>query len=118
MSQTLIIKTKNINNQRLYLEINDFIESGFDGIGATLYSVENRETFVEVIEEWLEEFKQDNYITQYNIICDDRNNLTTQNKRGYCNMMITYKQTHCLNVTSIEYTLTPSDDVKDEIITV
>jgi len=118
MSRNLNIRTKNINSKRLYDEINEFVESGLMSIGIRWTTPENRDTFSEILGEWLEEFQGEGRITQYNVICDDRNNSTKQQKKGIFKVSITYKQMHCLNVTSIDYELVESNNpVDDDIIT-
>ena len=116
MSRELKTKTKNVNSKRLFEEINDFVESGLMSLGITWSTPGNRQSFAEVLEEWLEEFQQDGRITQYNVICDDRNNPVEQQEEGIFKVYIMYKQLHCLNTTSIEYTLEEGDDSVEDLL--
>jgi molybdopterin biosynthesis enzyme MoaB len=114
MSRKLNIKKKNVNSTRLFQDINIFIESGLMSIGISWSAHENRDTFVEVLEEWLEEFKEDNHITQYKVICDEYNNPIKQDDEDIFKISISFKQAHCLNTTVIDYELIEDEE---ELIT-
>ena len=117
MSRKLNVRTKNVNNKRLYGEISEFVESGLMSIGIRWSSPENRDSFAEVLGEWLGEFQAENRITQYNVICDDRNNPVSQQDEGIFKVTIKYKQLHCLNTTIIEYELYEGDDSIEDLLT-
>jgi hypothetical protein len=115
MNRKLNIKKKNVNSNRLFQEINEFIEAGLMSIGIRWSTLENRNTFVEILEEWLEEFRQDNHITQYKVICNEYNNPIKQDDEDIFKVSITFKQAHCLNTTTIDYELIEEDEENDLI---
>ena len=114
MNRNVNIKTKNVNSKNLYNEINEFIETGLLTPGISWTSQVHRESFGEVVEEWLEEFKQDDRITQYNVVCDERANPSSQDLNTF-RVIVTYKQRHCLNTTSAEYIVTHGNDDMDDL---
>lgn len=105
MSRELDIKTKNVNSKPLYNDINEFVESGLMVTGISWLFPGNKQSFYEVMDEWLQEFVEDGKITQYDVICDDRNNTPDDEANGIFNVTLKYKQAHCLNTTEIHYKL-------------
>lgn len=105
MSCTIDIKTRSVNSKSLFNDINDFIKDGITDIGVRWGSDIHRNTFIEVIEDWLKEFFDKGRITQFNVICDDRNNNQQDFDSGLFRLTVTYKQKHCLNTTVIDYTV-------------
>lgn len=121
MSQSITIKTTNINSKILYAEINQFIEEGINDIGVRWANDTHRESFVEIIEEWLLEYAVKGKITQFNVICDKRNNLAKELANGNVIFDIEYKQTNCCNTTKIKYIITekagyPLEDIIDYML--
>jgi len=115
MINDIKIKKKYVNSKPLFDDINEFIETGLATPGI-LWSVPmHRKSFAEVVNDWLEEFKNDDKITQYNVIADERVNPASQAEDIF-NVHITYKQKHCLNTTSIEYHVQGLEDYSKDLV--
>lgn len=115
MIHNLSIKKRHVNSKSLFNEINEFIETGLLTQGISWDVLIHRDSLIEVITDWMDEFVKEDKITQFNVIADDRNNPSNQPKDQF-NVRITYKQKHCLNVTSIEYTVTDVEDFSEDLI--
>lgn len=62
--------------------------------------------FVEFVEMYLTDImEKSQLIEQYDVICDHRNNCETSLRHGVIHMMIKFRQTHCLNTTSLDYSI-------------
>ena len=109
MTNKVIIKKRYVNSKRLFVEINDFIEEGLAQPSLTWDVPIHRQSFVEVVIDWLAEFHAEGRITQYDVIGDERVNLSNEPQELY-NIIIKYKQKHCLNTTIIQYQVLENDD--------
>lgn len=99
-------KTKNINNQKLFKEIDDFMIEVFTAIGIDWKNKHHREQLVMMLEQWLDEFAdQTGKIIQYDVICDKRNNPRLRNS-GKIRLTLKYRQKNCYNTTEIDYIFT------------
>lgn len=104
---TLKTKTANINNQRLFKEIDDFMIEVFTNIGLVWSNKEHREHFTEIIDEWMYQFADaSGKIIQWDVLCDSRNNTQDELSSGNVHFTIRYRQKNCFNTTKIEYTFT------------
>jgi hypothetical protein len=111
----VLIKKRFVNSKPLFVEINDFIETGLLTPGISWNTEIHRHSFVEVMGDWLSEFKEEGKITQFDVIADHRIN-STYDKDKF-NVVVKYKQKHCLNTTIIEYTVIESENEEiDELL--
>ena len=63
MSHELVVKKSQVNSDRLFEEINEFIEQGLRTPGISWTNHMHRDSFSEVINEWMEEFTKAGKIT-------------------------------------------------------
>ena len=92
-----------VNNKTLFDEINSFVEEGITS-GEVMWSSEiHRISFVEIIENLLDDITYDNRIDQYNVICDFRNNTIQDMDSGKYVIEVSYRQVNCLNTTRLVY---------------
>lgn len=94
---------RNVCSERLFEEINNALYDAMSGV--SLNNDVHRQNFIEAIEDYLEDFLQDDHtgkITQFKVQCDRRNN--PQGFDGKSTVFeVHYKQQHCLNFTKIQY---------------
>ena len=99
-------KTSNINNPRLFKEIDEFMVEVFTSIGIVWSNAEHRDSFVGMIDDWMEQFATESgKIIQWDIQCDSRNNTKEDLADGLRNFTLRYRQKNCFNTTEIVYTL-------------
>lgn len=98
-----ILKTKNINSKLLFKEINDYVFEGINSNAVRWKDETHRKSFVEVIEEFLEELAENSKITQFKVMCDRRNNSMEDLEKGIVKLTIKFVQKNCLNISEIEY---------------
>ncbi len=115
MSYSIKIKKRGVNSKQLFTEVSEFVEEGITSIGVRWSSDVHRESFVELVEDWLTEIYETGKITQFNVICDARNN-PTFGAEGRFYLTVSYRQKNCLNVTSLEYEITETDGNLDGAI--
>ena len=103
-------KTANINNKRLFKEIDDFMMEVFTTIGLSWSNKEHRSQFVEMIDDWMEQFAEaSGKIIQWDIQCDSRNNTPEDFISGNISFILRYRQKNCFNTTEIEYKFASTD---------
>lgn len=100
--------TKAVNSKVLLNDISSFIEEGIDDMGVIWGSDSHRESFIGIIEEWLDEKSEEGKIEQYKVACDLRNNKVSDMEKGVFVLEVHYKQRHCANTTQLRY------DIKEE----
>ena len=99
-------KTSNINNKRLFKEIDEFMIEVFTSIGIAWSNKEHLESFVDLIDDWMEQFASESgKIIQWDIVCDARNNTSEDADNGIVNFTLRYRQKNCFNTTEIAYTI-------------
>ena len=106
------VKSTNVNSKPLFNEINEFIEAALTTSGIHWTEDRHRGALADIVVEWMQEFVAEGKITQFKCIADDRNNPSDQPSDEF-NVLVTYKQKHCLNTTTIHYHL--KDDIHNEI---
>lgn len=90
-------KTKNINNQRLYTEIDDFMMDVFGTLEIYWTNPEHREQLLEMLDMWMEQFAlESGKIIQYNI----RSKMISDEMASFT---LTYRQKNCYNTSEIKY---------------
>jgi len=106
MTATYKITTKNVNSKTLYnsiiSDIDHIIRAFSNEMAADCTA---RAIIMELTEESLLAHAEINKLAQWNVICDKRNNKRETLALGTTYIDITYVQTHCLNTTSIRYTI-------------
>lgn len=103
MPTTFTVKTRNVNSKRLLATVTEFMQTVITEFSILWDSDTHRDAIIEVIEEFLEELAEDGKITQFNVICDGRNNTKQLRDSGMVNLDITFKQEDCYNTTSLHY---------------
>ena len=91
-------KTRNINNQTVFKEIDDFMIEVFATLNIYWDNTSHRDQLVDMCDMWMEQYAlESGKIIQYNIKCtypsDDRVIFT-----------LDYRQRNCFNTSVIEYT--------------
>lgn len=103
---TLKTRTYNINNQRLFKEIDDFMIELFAAASVDWTIEDHREMMVDLVEDTLYEIAAiTGKIVQFDVVCDRRNNPRSVQSGSSVNFTLKYKQKNCLNTTVIEYIL-------------
>lgn len=97
---------RSVNSKTLNEIVKEYIEEGLTYANVLWGSETHRESFISVIEDWMEEIVENGKITQWKIVCDSRNNKNKDTDKGIWKLDIYYKQVHCLNTTHLEYTIT------------
>lgn len=102
MSDVRVV-SKGVNSKALFKEINDTIYESIATLGVKWGSESHRESFVEIIEDYLGDLEGDGKIEHSKVICDKRNNKTFSSLANEIVFEVRYKQISCLNTTSICY---------------
>jgi hypothetical protein len=91
-------KTRNINNKRVFKEIDDFMMDVFSTLDIYWSNSQHRDQFVEMIDMWMEQFalESGNKIIQYDI----RLNQISDDQFSF---ILKYRQRNCYNTSAIEY---------------
>lgn len=98
---------KAVNSKPLLKEVAGFVEEGLSEFGIQWDSEAQKETLVEVIEDYLSALLEvEGKIDSYKVICDRRNNKASDWEKGIYKLDILYKQKNCLNTTQLLYTIT------------
>ena len=89
--------TRNINNKRVYEEIDNFMIEVFSSIPVQLSNATHREQLVEMVDMWFEQYAlESGKIIQFDVKCsapvDDE-----------VIFALNYRQRNCFNTTTIEY---------------
>ena len=103
MGKRVKVVQKSVNSKALFNEINDAVYEAITSFGVKWSSESHRESFVEIIEDYLLDVEQEGRIEQSKVICDKRNNKTFSNLAKEYVFAVYYKQLGCLNTTVIEY---------------
>lgn len=101
---TYTLKTRAINSKRLLADIRQ-IEQVFTEYQIIWSNEPLRSAAIDMIDGVMEEVANTGRITQWNVVCDYRNNTVSDMANGKFNVMISYRQTNCLNTTILEYTI-------------
>lgn len=99
--------TKNVNSKRLLGSVVAMVNDILDDSVATARSMAaHDENIGFVVESEMAEFEEKKVISQFDVICDQRNNSRAEIERGICHLQIKYRQMYCLNETQIDFTIT------------
>ncbi len=102
---TYTLKTKSIASKFLFKSVSEFIGEIIEEFSILYEHDVHRDAILEVIEEFLDEHMQEGKISQYNVICDNRNNNQILAEAGITNLEIRYKQDNCYAVTVLNYVI-------------
>lgn len=102
---TYTLKTRAVNSKRLLASIKT-IEQVFTDYQIIWSNEPLRSAAIDMIDSVMEDIANNGKITQWNVICDYRNNKVSDMANGKFNVTISYRQTNCLNTTILEYTIT------------
>ena len=113
------LEKRSVNNKYIFEEIHKFIEEGILS-GEVLWESEtHRISFVEIIENVLDELEFDEKIDQSNVMCDFRNNNVAEMERGNYVLEVSYRQRNCVNTTRLVYhirDLTQDSKIKNDTV--
>ncbi len=102
---TYTLKEHHVNSKLLFNEVTDFINNIIIEFSIIWDSDVHRDAILEVIDEFFMEMCADEKITQFNVICDARNNTVKSAAKGFTHLEVRYKQDDCYNTTSIDYVI-------------
>ncbi len=102
---TYTLKEHHVNSKLLFNDIADFVNNIIVEFSIIWDSDVHRDAILEVIDEFFVELGDEGRITQFNVICDARNNTTVSSNKGFTYLDVRYKQDDCYNTTSIEYVI-------------
>lgn len=103
---------KNINGKFLYEEIITSINSILDTtVGLDWASAQHRFALQELFSEYLSMLHERGKIDRWQVICDQRNNISQENKKGLYRLTITYVHHNCFNATEIRYVISNNIDI-------
>ena len=103
MSNTFTLKSNGVASKSLFKDVTEFVEEIIKEFSILYAHDVHRDAILEVIEEHLEELYEAGKITQFNVICDDRNNNQVLADNGITNLEIRYKQDNCYVTTVLKY---------------
>jgi hypothetical protein len=99
-------KTKNINNQTLFKELDKLLLELFSMIGGIAWhDRDHREAIADMANDLLSDLFELGKIIQYDVLCDDRNNTDEDLRLGIVHFVVRYRQKNCFNTTEIAYTI-------------
>ncbi len=96
------LKTRAVNSKRLLASIRGF-EQIFTEYQIVWSNEGMRQSVVDMIDGMMEDIANNGKISQWNVVCDFRNNKVSAMAVGIYNITITYRQTNCLNTTKLKY---------------
>ena len=116
MAQVQVV-TKSINSKSLYEEIYGFLKEGIDEFGVIWDSEAHRESYVEVVNDFLTDIAESGKIEQFKVVGDKRNNKYTDMDKGIYHVDVMYRQRNCLNTSQINLTIHNFDnDIDEELL--
>ena len=99
------LEKRSVNSKPLFNSIHSFIHEGITSNQVIWSNDIHRLSFIEVLNDYLEEFANQGLIDQFNAFCDFRNNTVAAMDKGLFVFEISYRQTNCLNTTRLIYTV-------------
>ena len=108
---------KAVNSKLLCDDIIKIVEEGLNSHGIMWSSEVHRTSFAETLEEILSQIADETgKITQWKVLCDRRNNTTSNMNKGLYKLEIQYKQRNCLNMTRLIYKIIdkPNQTAEDD----
>lgn len=102
---------KSSNSKTLLHQITFLIEEGIDDMGIIWSSDTHRESFVDLVDDWLADKADEGLIQQWNVVCDLRNNKIADMEASRFILDIYFKQVHCVNMTQVRYTIDDNEEL-------
>jgi hypothetical protein len=102
---TYTLKSKGVASKILHQEVTEFIGGIISEFSVLWERDVHRDAILEVLEEYLEERALEGRITQYNVVCDARNNNEVLSEAGITNLEVHYKQDNCYVTTVLTYVI-------------
>jgi len=99
------LKSKGIASKFLHKTVTEFINEIIDEFSILYAHDVHRDAILEVIDEFFEELAEEGKISQYNVICDNRNNNEVLADAGITNLEIRYLQDNCYGMTVLNYVI-------------
>lgn len=96
------VKQRSVNSKRLFEIINKSVQTAIQTLPVKWENSSVRNQFCDAIEEYLGDICEQGEISQYKVICDNRNNKSFASAKEII-FEVLYKQPHCLNTTTLEY---------------
>ena len=104
--QKFTLKTNNVNSNIILKEVNDFISHIILDFNVIWDNTSQRDSILDVLDAHFEDMTKEGKVSQWNVICDGRNNAKTSVIAKITHLDITYKQRNCYNTTKLEYLIT------------
>lgn len=97
--------TKNVNSKRLFNDIHRNIHGWLNEDETVWLTERKRGSLAWLVDEYLADVSKNGHITQFNVICDRRNNLDCDTANSKYHFDVSYVQKNCENTTRILYTI-------------
>jgi hypothetical protein len=101
-------KTRNINSKRLLNEFKKVVEDVCDEYISRQHTLLDKtykfDELVGFLEMYLEDMREKGIISQWDVIGDHRINTEPNIRRGIIKVLVSFRQTNCLNISQIEMT--------------
>lgn len=97
------LKVIHSNSKILLTMITTFIGEIIDNYDVIWENNSQRDAILEIIDEFLEDLKDNGKLEQWDVICDKRNNNRFTADSGTVLLDITYRQKNCYNITKLLY---------------
>lgn len=98
----LTLNKYNVHSNIIFKQVNQIVEDTYDEIDWS--NDYGRSQYIKFLENYLQEyFYEPGKITQFEVICDHRNNDNNELYRGRVNLRVQYWQTHCITKTTLDY---------------
>lgn len=106
------LTTRAVNSKQLLSEIQE-MEIIFSDFGVNWSSDTQRMAAIDTVDDMMNHFYEQGRLTQWKVVSDFRNNKIADMDAGIFYLTITYKQTHCLNTTTLEYKIDSNEPELD-----
>jgi hypothetical protein len=92
-------------------EIHDIVVEGMTETGINWSSDVQRDSFIDMLDDFMHEVADEGKIEQWDVRCDGRNNKSSDMNDGRFILDVAYKQRHCLNTTVLHYDIEDDGDL-------
>lgn len=106
MQQQHTKKLVHVNNTGLADKIIEFVDEIINNYSILWASGYQRDSVLDIIEYYFEDFAEQGLIDRWDIMCDARNNKPKDEHAGIVYLTVKYTQRDCFNDTEIRYTIT------------
>lgn len=98
-------ETKNVNSKKLFQALHSNIFGWLGEESQIWLQEESRAQLAWLVDEYLADVCDNGHITQFNVVCDRRNNTLADHEARTYHFDVYYVQKNCLNTTKILYTI-------------